>query len=213
MNAGRLARWAVPSSCPLCRSSLGPDALICGGCVRELNRSQVLRGDPPEGVDRISSCADHDGTARDLLAAFKFRRMTGLSGLIAGFMLDALDTAGPETLITGVPPARLRTWIRGFDPVALLVAGIADGSDVSLPVKPLLRRHGAGRQRGQDRAGRLARPPDIRPAKDSGRLIGGREVILVDDVMTTGATLSASAAALRLAGAGTVSALTFTRRL
>lgn len=213
MNAGRLARLAVPSSCPLCRSSLEPDALICGGCIRELNQSQVLRGDPPEGVDRISSCADHDGTARELLAAFKFRRMTGLSGLMAGFMLDALDEAGPRALVIGVPPARFRTWIRGFDPVALLASGIADRSEVSLPGKPLLRRHGSGRQRGQDRAGRLARPPDIRPVKDSGRLVGGREVILVDDVMTTGATLSASAAALRLAGAGTVTALTFTRRL
>ncbi len=213
MKASRLARWTVPSSCPLCRSSLEPDALICGGCIRDLNQSRVLRGDPPEGVDRISSCADHDGTARDLLVAFKFRRMTGLSGLIAGFMLDALDQSGPGALVIGVPPARLRTWIRGFDPVALLAAEIAGGSAVSMPAEPLLRRHGAGRQRGQGRAGRLARPPDIRPLNDSGRLIGGREVILVDDVMTTGATLSASAAALRVAGAVTVTALTFTRRL
>lgn len=213
MIIGQVARWAVPSSCPLCRSPLESGALVCGRCIRELNRSQVIRGDPPEGVDRISSCADHNGTARELLVAFKFRRMTPLSRLIGGFMVDALGAVDVRAVVIGVPPARFRTWTRGFDPVGILVREVAEGAGTAPPGEPLLRRYGAGRQRGQNRAGRLARPPDIRPVKDPGRLVGGREVILLDDVMTTGATLSASAAALRLAGAGSISALTFTRRL
>ncbi len=203
----------VPSRCPLCRAPPVSGGLICGECMRSLNYCQVLRGNPPEGVDRISSCADHDGTPRDLLAAFKFRRMTGLAGLIGGFMVDALGATDPEALVIGVPPARFRTWLRGFDPVALLVREVAAGSGLGMAGDPVLRRLGSGRQRGQGRAARLARPPDIRPVGEPGRILGGREVILVDDVMTTGATLSASAAALRLAGARSVVALTFTRRL
>ncbi|HMY25552.1 MAG TPA: phosphoribosyltransferase family protein, partial [Solirubrobacterales bacterium] len=81
------------------------------------------------------------------------------------------------------------------------------------PPVPVLARRGSGRQRGRGRAGRLSDPPDIRPTEAAGRQVGGRTVLLVDDVMTTGATLSTAAGALLLAGAGSVSALTFTRRL
>jgi predicted amidophosphoribosyltransferase len=182
--------------------------------MRELNRSVVLRGDPPEGIDRIVSCADHDGVARELLGAFKFRRLTGLAPLIAGFMADAVGASSKSGLVmVPVPPARIRTWLRGFDPVGLLADDVAALSEIPLPTDPMLARHGYGRQRGRGRAGRLGDPPDIRPVEGAGRLTGGREVLLVDDVMTTGATLSTAAGAIRQAGAASVSALTFTRRL
>ena len=181
--------------------------------MREINRSPVLRGDPPEGADRITSCADHDGAPRQLLAAFKFRRLTGLAPLIAGFMGDALGAPGGGSLAVPVPPARLRTWMRGFDPVYLLATEVAAVTGLELPGEQVLVRCGSGRQRGRGRAGRLADPPDIRALEDAGRTLGGRSVLLIDDVMTTGATLAVAAGVLRQAGAGRISALTFTRRL
>jgi predicted amidophosphoribosyltransferase len=191
-----------------------PGMAVCGDCVRDLNQSPVLRGEPPEGVDRIASCADHDGVARELLAAFKFRHLTGLAPLIAGFMADAAGlSTGDGPILVPVPPARLRTWLRGFDPVALLAVEVARLTGITLPAEPLLIRRGSRRQRGRGRAGRLAAPPTISPLEDAGRLIGGREVLLVDDVMTTGATLATAAGALRKSGAIGVTALTFTRRL
>ena len=75
----------------------------------------------------------------------------------------------------------------------------------------MLARHGYGRQRGRGRAGRLGDPPDIRPVEGAGRLTGGREVLLVDDVMTTGASLAAAAQVLREAGARYVDALVLAR--
>lgn len=180
--------------------------------MRELNRCHVLREDPPEGVDRITSCADHDGVAKELLGAFKFRRMTALAKLIAGFMADA---AGPvyDALLVPVPPARLRTWLRGFDPVGLLASEFSNLAGLSQGPQPLLVRRGSGRQRGRGRAGRLADPPRIRPvAGVRGTPVAGA-VLLLDDVMTTGATLAAAAGALRQVGVDSVSALTFTRRL
>ncbi len=212
MDVDSICGLFVPARCPLCRRSLDPDALVCGECMRDLNRSRVLRADPPEGVDRIASCADHDGTPRQLLAAYKFQRLTGLAGLIAGFMADASGPAPPAGLLVPVPPARLRTWLRGFDPVGRLAGLVSDLTGVPVP-EPVLRRRGSGRQRGRGRAGRLADPPDIRPLPEAGRVVGGRPVILLDDVMTTGATLQAAAGALRQAGADRVDALTFTRRL
>ncbi|MCB0870986.1 MAG: ComF family protein [Solirubrobacterales bacterium] len=213
MDPGRIANLFVPSRCPVCRQGVDPDSLLCGECMRELNRSRVLRADPPEGVDRITSFADHEGIPRHLLAAFKFRHLTGLVGLIAGFMTDAAGLPDEHGLLVPVPPARLRTRMRGFDPVGLLADEISALIDLPRPGEAVLRRRGSGRQRGRGRTGRLANPPDIRPSDDAGRIIGGREILLVDDVMTTGATLSTAAGALRHAGAASVVALTFTRRL
>jgi predicted amidophosphoribosyltransferase len=181
--------------------------------MRELNGCQTLRSEPPEGVDRITSCADHEGVPRELLAAYKFRHLTGLAGLIAGFMADVAGPVAEGGMLVQVPPARLRTWLRGFDPVAALADEISVLTGVPPPSEAVLVRRGSGRQRGRGRSGRLADPPDIRPAEGAARRLGGREVLLVDDVMTTGATLSAAAGALRKAGASRVFALTFTRRL
>lgn len=213
MDFGRIARFLVPSRCPLCGRPCEPAALVCGECMRELNRSRGIWADPPESVDRISSWADHDGAPRELLAAFKFRHLTALAGLIGGYMADAAGSVAAPVLLVPVPPSRLRTWRRGFDPVDLLAGEVAGLTGLARSPEPVLSRRGSGRQRGRGRAGRLSDPPDIRPRGEPGRLIGGREVLLLDDVMTTGATLTAAALVLRQSGASGVSALTFTRRL
>ncbi|MCB8914954.1 MAG: ComF family protein [Thermoleophilales bacterium] len=213
MDFSRVAGFLVPSLCPLCRQVADPVSPICGDCMRELNRSVVLREDPPEGVDQMVSCADHDGIARELVAAFKFRHLTGLAPLISGYMVDAAGPLAENRLIVPVPPARFRTWLRGFDPVGRLAREMSEISEAELPHAMPVYRKGSGRQRGRNRAGRLGDPPDIRPREDAGKVIGGRDLLLVDDVMTTGATLTAGSGALRLAGARSVSAITFTRRL
>ncbi len=205
-----LARLLVPPLCVACRQACPPSRDICGRCTRELNAAPVLRDDPPAGVAGAVSCAPHEGTARRLLAAYKFRGMTGLAGMISGFMADLAAPAPAGLVVVPVPPSRLRRRLRGFDPVEPLarrIAGELPGAELRTD---LLTRRGAGRQRGRSRAGRLASPPRIRAVV--GRVPPGRPVLLVDDVMTTGATLSAAAAALSEAGAGPVRAITFTRR-
>jgi predicted amidophosphoribosyltransferase len=192
---------------------MDPRSLICSDCVRSVNGCRPIRGDAPEGVDRIVSCADHDGVPRALLAAFKFRRLTGLADLIAGFIADAAGPGSENALLVPIPPARLRTWMRGFDPVAMLAELVSVKAGFRMPDEAVLVRHGSGRQRGRGRAGRLSDPPDLRPTGEAEESVRGREVTLIDDVMTTGATLATAAAALRNCGAMRISALTFTRRL
>ncbi|MDQ2621801.1 MAG: hypothetical protein M3Y45_02050, partial [Actinomycetota bacterium] len=59
----RLAGLLVPPICVTCRRACDRERPLCGDCTRELNASPVLRGDPPDGIEAIVSCAPHEGVA------------------------------------------------------------------------------------------------------------------------------------------------------
>jgi predicted amidophosphoribosyltransferase len=166
---------------------------------------EPLRGAGPPGLDGAWSSAPHESVARDLVAALKFRRLLPVADLIA----DRIHWLAPSTQLTGtivpVPTARLRTALRGFDPAAEIAAALAVRT--GLPLSRCLSRHGGGRQVGKRRAARIGHPPIIQARSES-----PRSALLVDDVLTTGATLSSCAQALRQAGSVRVAAITFTRR-
>lgn len=207
-----LLRLVIPPLCPACGRSTGTGRGLCGDCTRELNLAGPLRGDPPPGIAGIASVAPHDATARNVLAAWKFRGIGTLREVISGYMADLVGTAPRGLAVVPVPSSPLRRRLRGFDPVEPLAADIAASVPGAGLRADLLVRHGSGRQRGRGRAGRIGNPPDIRPATGIGNPPGG-PVLLVDDVITTGATLSAAAGVLVSLGAGPVRAVTFTRRL
>jgi predicted amidophosphoribosyltransferase len=196
----------LPALCPACGRSCRPGAALCTRCARRLAEAEPLIGAGPAGLDRVWSSASHEGVARDLVAALKFRRLLPVADLVAA----RLHWLAPAGLLSGtlvpVPTARLRALGRGFDPAAEIAAALAELA--GLPLSDCLGRRGGGRQVGRRRAQRIGHPPHVHvrgPVPPS--------VLLVDDVLTTGATLSACARALRGAGAVRVVAITFTRRL
>lgn len=195
-----------------CRSACSGAVFLCEDCVGELNAESPVWGDPPPGVSQAVSSFRHEGVAAGLLRAFKFGRMEGLAPLLAGFMAEHVDLADGSTAVVPVPSAPLRRRMRGFDAAALLAAGVVETAGVGVaghrPNTRAIRRVDRGRQRGRGREARLTAPPTILPVT---RVAG--PVLLVDDVITTGATLSACAAALRRNGAGPVIAVSFTRRV
>ncbi|MEX0619998.1 MAG: hypothetical protein WD181_00265 [Solirubrobacterales bacterium] len=134
--------------------------------------------------------------------------MPGLALLMAGYMAEHLDGLVAEATVVAVPPSRLRLRLRGFDPAGLLAGKVCELAVAPPPVSGLILRIGHDRQRGRGREERLAAPPLI---KTAARITG--PVVLVDDVVTTGATVAACASALKLCGAGQVTALSFTRRV
>lgn len=201
-----VARSLVPPLCAACGRSCRPDAVLCSRCGRRLARAEPLAGGAPPGVDRVWSSAAHEDVARDLVSALKFRHLLPVATLMA----DRIHWLAPADLLSGtvvpVPTSPLRTRARGFDPAAELALALAE--EAGLPLQPCLARRGLGRQRGRRRAERVGHPPAIRA---SGPV--PRSALLVDDVLTTGATLSACARALRGSGALRVAAVTFARRL
>jgi predicted amidophosphoribosyltransferase len=192
--------------CAACGRSCRSDAVLCTRCSRRLAEAGPLSGNGPPGLDRAWSSASHEGVARDLVAALKLRRLLPVAELIA----ERIEWLAPANLLGGavvpVPTATLRVAQRGFDPAAEIARALAARIDAELV--PCLARGGGGRQVGRRRAQRIGHPPRVRSRGEV-----PRSALLVDDVLTTGATLSACARALRAAGAVRVVAVTFTRRL
>ncbi len=196
----------APPLCAACGRTCRPEAVLCTRCSRRLAAAEPIAGGGPPGVDRAWSAAPHDDVARGLVAALKFRRLLP----VAEAMADRIQWLAPADLLSGtivpVPTAPLRTALRGFDPAAELAAALAEKT--GLAIEPCLARRGAGRQRGKRRAERVGHPPRVRATAAV-----PRSVLLVDDVLTTGATLSSCARALREGGTIRVAAVTFARRL
>jgi len=196
----------APPLCAACGRSCRPEAVVCTRCARRLGAAEPLLGKGPPGLDRAWSSASHEDVARGLVAALKFRRLLPVADLMA----DRIQWLAPAHMLSGaivpVPPAPARLRRRGFDPAGELAAALAER--LGSPLEPCLRRRGGRRQVGRRRAERLGRPPRVEAVG-----VAPRSVMLVDDVLTTGATLSACAQALRAAGAARVVAVTFARRL
>ena len=184
----------LPRTCPLCgRAGTAP----CAGCAADLVRAPALP--PPPGVDLCVALLAYEDAGRELIARLKYRNArSALRWLVVS--MAALVRSLPVDAVTWVPTTRVRRRTRGFDQAHLLARGVA--RELHVPCRGLLERaHGppqTGRS-GSDRrigpvlAARVARTP--------------RHVLLVDDVITTGTTVSVAARALRAAGADRVSVL------
>lgn len=165
----------------------------------------------PPAWDRARAVARFDGTARTLVHRLKYGDGTHLADALGGMMARAgHELLAPETLLLPVPLHRGRLWRRRFNQSALLARRIAALSGAELALDLLVRAKAtrpqvglSGRERAENLAGAFR-------LGDQGKArIAGRAVVLVDDVMTTGATLDRLARLVRRAGAGSVDALVF----
>jgi predicted amidophosphoribosyltransferase len=149
----------------------------------------------------------HDAAARALVAAWKHRALRRIAAAAAAVVAEALEPPPGAAAIVPVPSDPERLLRRAHHPADALARELC--ARWELPLAPLLTRPHARPQRGLSRAERRRNVATVR----AGGTRAPPRVVLVDDVYTTGATVSAAASALRRAGAREVHVVTFSRAI
>ncbi len=202
----RVASFVAPPFCWACGADAAPGPL-CGLCrtrLRPLGPEPVVLA----GVDVWAAVA-YEGPARALVSGLKYRGAVSLADPLAARIAACAPVGllGPRVALVPVPLTRARRRRRGFNQAELLARALARRTGAQV-VPCLERAGGAGRQVGRGRAERLSAVSGV--TADTGRVPPG-PVLIVDDVVTTGATVRACAAALGVAGVEVAGAIAYAR--
>lgn len=177
--------------------------MVCAPCLAS-----------PPIHDGIAAATLYTEGSRRLVLAFKHGRRIALAPLLARLIAAKLPMVGPDWLIVPVPLHRWRLWQRGFNQSALLAREIARITGAEILVDGLTRRKATPMLGGLGRAARMrALSGAIAVAPSRALRIKGKAVLLVDDVLTSGATSETCVKALKRAGAGSVQIACFARVL
>lgn len=161
------------------------------------------------GFDAVYSYGSYEGTLRKLIHVFKYGGVRPLAGIFGRLMAQALPREAGFDMVVPMPLHWFKQWQRGFNQAELLASEI--GRKWNTPVKRIVRRQRVtAPQAGLTNAKRRANVQGaFRIA--GGRRLDGLRILLVDDVVTTGATASACARVLKRAGAAHVCLLALAR--
>lgn len=230
-----------PPQCPGCGAAVADDGGLCPDCWRETSFiggctcprcGAPVPGDGRAGEDDAAlTCDDclatprpwaracaalvYEGTGRQLVLALKHGDRVDLARVAGGWVARAAaPLVRPDMLVVPVPVHPRRMMARRYNQAALLGAHVARAHGLRLTPGALVRirhtpmqDHGTVADRFANVEGALTVPPRMRSR------INGRAILLVDDVMTSGATLAAAATALGEAGSGPVSVAVLARAI
>ncbi len=198
-----------PPRCPFCHRFLDGGMRVCSRCERSLPYM------PTGGLDRtfenLNECFSvlrYEGDVRKSLHRYKFGGVSAYAGCYAKLLAECIeDNAIYADVVTWAPLSARRLRERGYDQARLLAEGAAEYMET--PCLPLLkkRRHNAA-QSGTKSADERRRNVRGVYAYAGNKPLDGMTVLLVDDIVTTGATLDECAGVLRKAGAAEILALT-----
>lgn len=207
-GCGRRGRWV----CDRCAARLTvfqpPWCPRCGAPEGQPN-TRCRCGQLPESLDRVRSTTLYAGWLRQAIIAFKYEGERARADHLGACLVDAVAALLPADALVPVPLHQRRLRERGYNQAALLAHRVS--AVVGVPVtEALIRTRPTPQQVGLDAARRQA---NVRGAFAAapGAEVDGLRFILIDDVLTTGATLGACAEVLRVAGAASVAAATLAR--
>lgn len=194
----RLAKILAPPHCVGCNKE---DQILCAICQQIVVKATI------KNSKNITAATEFNEIGRGLIHAYKFQRQRDASHIIAKLIVQSLPDQS-LTVVTSTPTAPVRVRQRGFDHAALLARRVA--ANLKLPYRPLLFRRSSARQVGQQRETRFRQTENLYGAHPAAQ---GHHILLIDDVITTGATIEACSKALKNAMAASVWAAILASRL
>ncbi len=219
----------APPGCLLCGAPTASPGALCADCWKGLElieepfcprtgRPLAHEGAEPATLagpappwDSLRAAAAYNGTARRIAQGLKYHDRHEFAAFMARAMTRAMGgRLSAASVVTPVPLHGRRLWSRRFNQSALLARGMARAAGALYAPGVLLRRRATPPQVGLSAAERSRNVRGAFSVTPAGRmLVEGRAVVLVDDVLTTGATARACCAALRRAGAARVDVAVF----
>lgn len=186
---------SAPAMCGIC-SELKQDWILCNNCQ------------DATGISRMWIGGDYSDTLQKVISAYKFERKKAAHEPLSSIMLNVLPFY--NWIVVPIPTAPKRIRVRGYDQTKLLAEDIAKARN--LRVLPALLHASGKRQVGANRIQRFKQSTKMFSMR-SNVSVRGVNILLVDDVCTTGATLNAAAKTLLKAGAAHIDAVVVSKRL
>lgn len=212
----RLISLVAPHECLSCGKQAG---LLCADCQKSLpsaadrcwrcqKLSDLGRTCPAcrrsSGLFSVQAVTSYDGFGGELIRRLKYHGAVAAAQDIAGLLANVLPTE--HFILTYLPTATSRVRSRGFDQAKLIAKAVA--AETGCSFVPFLKRLGQVDQVGTDRASRFAQAGSMFRAVNRS-LLTGQKVVLIDDVITTGASLDSAAKVLKASGAKRVYGVVF----
>lgn len=201
----QLLNLLFPPKCPFCRRILDSPG-VCDTCRKELpwtEEHEAVR----EGTDSLRCAAPlwYEGKVREAILRLKFYGAAATAETLGALMAQcaAEHLSGEFDLVTWVPVSRKRRWKRGYDQAELLARAVCRAWGVkpaALLRKTMDNPAQSGLKEDAARRANVLGVYEMRPGAE----VSGRRVLLIDDVCTTGATLTECSKVLREAGADAV---------
>ncbi len=201
LSCQRSLSMILPPVCPKCGLPQ-PGGTVCPGCINW-----------PAEIDGIRSPFRFDGVMREAIHNLKYRNLRALAAPLAGLLYDYLTTNPlPAGVLVPVPLHQKRLRERGYNQSSLLAQELSKLTGLPLVDNCLIRqRHAPPQARTSTVDERRSNVADAFTCRD--HRLRDKQVLLIDDVSTSGATLDACAAALKAAGATSIWGLVLAREI